>query len=199
MLTRPMASRDRKGNSVTIRVPLSQKDVAEWLGCSVHNVQSLETGRGKLTSENVNLIVEQTDINPVWLLMGNPEETPFDTSGHPFTQKTFDEQQKRLGTEKGDAEIQAKLATMGFAESTSLLSLVMLKAHERGKHLGLTGLINDLLRKMLFELGTVTHEDLLAAGCYVRGKHSATEVDLSPIAQTWQVRMREQVRRRKKS
>ena len=108
-------------------VPLSQKDIAVWLDCSVHNVQSIESGRGGLTRENTEIIVQQTGVSPEWLT-GNDTKKPLNGLGRPYTQQDFDEAQLAA---RGNLPVLK--AQMELAYGIGSLATILLRACKRGE------------------------------------------------------------------
>lgn len=68
----------------------TQPQMAKMLGCSAATIQSIEVGRLKMSERLAQRISRKTDINPAWLLQGDPLAPPMDTTGAPYTQESFE-------------------------------------------------------------------------------------------------------------
>ena len=119
------------GPKEKMRVPLSQKDIAGWLGLSVYNVQSIETGRVRLTEQNAELIARQTSVDPDWLLAGDPAKPPITWDGKPFSQDCFDLQQIQLST-RPRGEVGHWLVCLSFVQNAAMVAEILLSAAEQG-------------------------------------------------------------------
>ena len=82
-------------SQLRITLGINQGAFAKLLGRSLTAVQSLETGRLKLSKQLAGEISTRTGVNPRWLLDGNREEAPYDMSGKPWSAETY----KKLLTE----------------------------------------------------------------------------------------------------
>lgn len=71
------------------------------LGCSVHTIQSVETGRLELSESLAFRMTNETGVSYSWLLQGDPKETPYTNSYLPgerpmkYTKAVFDRIQAR--------------------------------------------------------------------------------------------------------
>ena len=123
MLTREIAAKDRKGRGIKKRVGLSQQDIADWLGCSVFNIQSIETGRVRLTEENAEILQLKTGCSAAWLL-GTETTNPVSFYGAPFSRRVSERAQS-LGFPPTGGPSRLQLA---LKETLPLLANVLLHA-----------------------------------------------------------------------
>jgi len=128
----PARGKKRAGQMIKKRVPLSQKDIAEWLGLSVFAVQSIETGRGKLTIQNAEIIMHQTGVDFRWLLNKKSSPYPITLSGRRHTQNDFERAQANLKT-TGLTSLKAQRALPEFTASIATILLHACKRGERNK------------------------------------------------------------------
>jgi plasmid maintenance system antidote protein VapI len=64
--------------------------MAELLGCSSHTIQSLETGRLKMSQDIASRMLIETDISPQWLLAGDAKVPPYSVYDMPYTKEIFE-------------------------------------------------------------------------------------------------------------
>jgi hypothetical protein len=117
-------TKKRTGQTVKTFAPLSRQDVAGWLGCGVDNISSIESGRVKLTSENAEIILQQTGVSMKWLLGIYNNTHPINLAGERYTQTDFERAQKAI---KRPA-MPALKAQMIFAENVGWLATILLCA-----------------------------------------------------------------------
>jgi hypothetical protein len=75
---------------------ITQQDVAEWLGCGVDNIASIESGRVKLTQANARIIERQTMVSSSWLLGKIDSSKPITFEGTLLRRFHFDRSQAAL-------------------------------------------------------------------------------------------------------
>jgi hypothetical protein len=80
-----------KTTSAVLRSILGIKDLemAEMLGKSLGAINSVESGRLKLSPALAKKMWHETGISPTWLLNGDPTAPPVSADGQPFTSATF--------------------------------------------------------------------------------------------------------------
>jgi len=122
-------TKKRTGESTKIDSPLSRQDVADWLGCGVDNISSIESGRVELTEANAEIIMQQTGASIKWLLGLDTKPFPVHWAGHRYEQSDFDRAQKNIK----DPAFPALKAQKTFAENVSLLATILLCACQRGE------------------------------------------------------------------
>ncbi len=124
---------------------VSQQDVADWLGCGIHNVASIESGRVKLTEANARIIERQTGASSLWLLGKRNSPYPITWAGTKFKQADFDRAQAALKSPKRIpvAANAALKRTIGKL-TTILLQAAKLDQIDRYE-LKLESLFNDVL------------------------------------------------------
>src|SRR5437867_1964060 len=93
----------QKHNVARLRVFIgeNQEAFAKLIGCSVHTLQSVETGRLKLREELARRISTATDVDLNWLRQNDLDAEPrVANSKYPYTRSTFEnaQAQRRLGT-----------------------------------------------------------------------------------------------------
>jgi transcriptional regulator with XRE-family HTH domain len=72
-------------------IGLRAKELADVLGCSVPTINSIETGRLKLSEAMAKRMVHETGISLAWLLNGDVSAPPIaEWGGEPFTAETFE-------------------------------------------------------------------------------------------------------------
>ena len=170
---------------VMVLKPLSVHRVAEWLGDSPQNVQSIESGRGKLTRENAELISNQTAANIGWLLAGNPAN-PVDWYNNPYTPAAFKQRQAELTQRKNDRKLAALLTQTHFAKATAMIAAILRRAFQNGKEdIGALRLIEAL--RPLYSGAIETRQDpnnFVAS--FIACRHTIIRPDLKPILDTWE-------------
>ena len=138
-------TKKRTGQTLKTYAPLSRKDVADWLGCGVDNISSIESGRVKLTEENAEIIALKTGVSIDWLLAGDVSKPPVKlnwTDGSrkkpygegrymPYTQKDFDERQKSLSRSDSNGDLEHARITVAF--SCAKIAAILARGLERGK------------------------------------------------------------------
>lgn len=93
----------QKDNVARLRVLIGEKQegFAKLIGCSVHTLQSVETGRLKLSEELARRISAATDVDLNWLRQNDLTAEPcVANSTFPYTRSTFEnaQAQRQLGT-----------------------------------------------------------------------------------------------------
>jgi transcriptional regulator with XRE-family HTH domain len=84
-------------------IGLSVEEFAKLIGKSVATINSLETGRLKLSEETAFEIQEQTGVEMEWLLKAGPREKPYvlsfegDERRKPYTKELFEQTQSLKG------------------------------------------------------------------------------------------------------
>jgi transcriptional regulator with XRE-family HTH domain len=78
------------------KLGLSVQEFAKLIKKSVGTINSLETGRLRLSPETAHFVTEQTGVALEWILEGKPEEEPYwldqvDGHKHPWTKQIFEE------------------------------------------------------------------------------------------------------------
>lgn len=114
----------RSGRSEKIYSRISRQDVANWLGCKVDNISSIESGRVKLTPENAAIIMQQTGASLQWLLGIDPTPYPINIAGRKYTQADFERAQATLK----HPSLPALKAQKAFAENVGFLATILLCA-----------------------------------------------------------------------
>lgn len=128
------------------RVKLSRQDVAEWLGCGVDNISSIESGRVKLTHENAEIILAHTHANLGWLLGINKSPFPVNFAYRKFTQKDFDDAQINLAR----PTLPALKAQYELASSLGIIATILLNAVKKDR----LSLYASRLRHKLYEIAS---------------------------------------------
>ncbi len=98
-----MRHSSEKHNVARLRVVLGEKQdaFAKLIGCSVQAVQSIETGRLKLSEEMARRISDATGVHLRWLLDNDLDaEIVGSPDGRPFTKSDFEHRQalKKIGS-----------------------------------------------------------------------------------------------------
>ena len=70
-------------------IDLSQPEFANVVGIAESTTAKIESGHLALSGENALHISGKTGAGVQWLLAGDPNAEPLDTSGKPFTEETF--------------------------------------------------------------------------------------------------------------
>ena len=98
-----MRHSSQKHNVARLRVLTGEKQesFAKLIGCSVHTLQSIETGRLKLSEELARRISAATDVDLNWLGKNDLKAEPcVANSTFPYTSSAFEnaQRQTQLGT-----------------------------------------------------------------------------------------------------
>jgi hypothetical protein len=171
--------------TVTVPAPLTVERVAEWLNCSIGNVQGLESGRGTLTWENALLFSNQTAANIAYLLSGNPGN-PIDWYGNPYTQKIFEQQQVELKRRKQDRKFAAHLVQVNFAKATAIVAATLLRAFQDGKDDVVPLRLIEALKSVYFDVNKTGIDRNGLVGSFMAGHHKTTRPDLKPTLDAWE-------------
>lgn len=97
---------------------LGQGQFAEILGCSVSTIQSVETGRLKLSDGLAMRISDAMKVSVAWLLDGDPSAPMLDLAGRPYT----------LGSGQDGMSSRKKHATSYLSQSVALLEEIFEEA-----------------------------------------------------------------------
>jgi hypothetical protein len=159
-------------------LPLSQKDIARWLNCSIFNVQSIESGRVRLTRENAWILMMQTGAHADWLMGKIPGE-PINFQGVSYQQKDFD----RAQADKSRASTAAGKAQFEFAESVASIATILLRAFKRGEIDFYATKLRYALRQMLSQFPNEKFVDFSNTFDSLKGTSSGH--DFSPMVNKW--------------
>lgn len=83
-------------------IGLLQKELASLVGRSPRTIQGIELLKAPLTMGLAEEISRQTGVSVAWLMKGNIDIPPYDTSGAPYSKATYELAQANL--EFGTAE-----------------------------------------------------------------------------------------------
>jgi len=171
---------------VRVPAPLSVERVAEWLGCSPQNVQSIESRRGTLTLEKAELISRQTGINIGWLAGDEPTKPPVDWGQNPYTQETFNRQQAELKRRQQDRAFAAHLVQVNLAKGTAILAATLLRAFQDGNDDVAALRVIDTLRGLYCNVDKTGTDRNGLVGSYLACRHKKNRPDLKPILDIWE-------------
>ena len=81
---------------LAINAKMTQKELADLLDCSVDTVQSIETGRLRISENMARKISHATAVNLNWLLDDDVTKPIINHYGTPYTKANFEERQAQL-------------------------------------------------------------------------------------------------------
>jgi transcriptional regulator with XRE-family HTH domain len=61
-----------------------QKEMADWAGCSPGLIQSIETGRRRLSTEIALRISNSTGVDATWLMSNDSDVPMINSAGEPY-------------------------------------------------------------------------------------------------------------------
>lgn len=127
-------TRTKKQTPVAVvRFILERKaqDFADLIGCTVHTINSLETGRLKLSEEMAQRIFHATGISIGWLLAGNVKAPPVSAWGEPFTLEIFERSESKKNHR--DKVIPLRFAA-DFVNFAGQLHRILSRANREGNY-----------------------------------------------------------------
>jgi transcriptional regulator with XRE-family HTH domain len=138
---------------------LSVEEFAKLIGKSPTTVNSLETGRLKLSEETAFTIAKQTGVEMVWLLKGRPKDKPyiFDEStgeDRPYTREDYEIIQARKEAQPPSKINQDRLILCGLGSVLNWLPI-----HAKALQDGKGYLAHYLMRECLEELAERLGQD----------------------------------------
>jgi DNA-binding XRE family transcriptional regulator len=141
----------QKHNVARLRVIIgeNQEVFAKLIGCSVHTLQSVETGRFKLSEELARRISAATDVDLDWLRQNDLTAEPkVANSKFPYTRSTFEnaQAQRHLGTPDFIATIAPDYLLGSYGQLRAIISSAG-KRGEGGVVIWKLGRFIDDLRK----------------------------------------------------
>ena len=168
-----------------VPAPLSVGSVAKWLDCSPENIQSVESGRVKLTQERAELFSNQTAAHISYLLSGNPSN-PIDWYNRPYTPAAFMERQAELKRRKNDRKFAAHLVQVYLAKGTAILAATLLRAFQDGKDDVVPLRLIEALKSVYFDVDKTGIDRNGLVGSFMAGRHKTTRPDLKPTLDAWE-------------
>jgi transcriptional regulator with XRE-family HTH domain len=121
-----MRHSSQKHNVARLRVFLGEKQeqFAVLIGCSVHTLQSIETGRLKLSEEVARRISVATGVHLRWVLENDLEAEIVGSRGHPFTKSDFEcvQANKKIGSSEFMRFMVADYGASFYGQIRALLS-----------------------------------------------------------------------------
>jgi DNA-binding XRE family transcriptional regulator len=122
-----MRHSSEKNNVARLRVLIGEKQdaFAQLIGCSIHTLQSVETGRLKLSEELARRIAAATDVNLNWLRQNDLSAEPcVADSKFLYTRNVFDNAQahRRLGTPDFIATIAPDYVLASYGQLRAIIS-----------------------------------------------------------------------------
>jgi DNA-binding XRE family transcriptional regulator len=128
---------------VELRRIIDQKQInfAPFIGCSVHTLQSVETGRLNLSPRVAQKIADKTGVDPSWLLKNEAGSQIRTRYGEIFSKETFEEHSK---SRRADSSWEIVNIHHGLAEAFSWLCQAYLGAAQKGQIALLQFRLNEL-------------------------------------------------------
>jgi hypothetical protein len=134
MRYKPVMIRTTKKTTVAVLrsiIGLKAKCFADVLGCSEATVNSLETGRLKLSEAMAQRIFHETGVSLPWLLNGDVSALVVTGRGEPFTAETFERAQAE---KKHFDKVQPWFFATDFAEFAGRLRGILASANRAGNY-----------------------------------------------------------------
>jgi hypothetical protein len=187
------------------RVPLSVKDVADWLNVTPDCVRCIERGRPgyPLTEENAEIIAHQTGVSLEWLLAGDVFKPIINSCGEPYIFEPIITIIKR-GKQRGklikqddftarqkallhlDASRDVEHARMTLAGSCAKIAAIIVRGLEDGQPVETAYKLNKALRSVF--LDKCDNPVYLQ---YIPATQSNGRPDFSPLLFVFESRLRE--------
>ena len=130
---------------------LTQKEVAEILGCSTPTIQAIELKKLPLSSKLADRIRMEMGVSIAWLLAGQPDQPPLDNHGRPYTKNVFE--RTRANRENPDQMLDEMMARFALTLHTGEVADLLLAAFAKNKTQLCSYKISQALRSLRAEFG----------------------------------------------
>jgi transcriptional regulator with XRE-family HTH domain len=183
--------KDRKGvfRQVSKRVRISPQEVAKWLGCSVSNVQSIESGKVQLTEENASIIAYRTGVSVRWLLEGDISKPPLDSRGKPYELGDFEKRERENEKQKltrVEADNDVRYARRTMTEEVAKVVAILLRGAERKQFGEYAHKVRKALGSIYFDQGEQKlWPDFVMTTLWAEPS-KLSRPDLNPIVDAWE-------------
>ena len=155
-----MAVRSQRKTTVAVLrqlLGLSVEEFAKLIGKSATTINSLETGRLKLSEETAFTISKETGVEMFWLLKGRPKDKPYtldESNGEdrPYTKEDYEVTQARKEQEPPSKLDPDRLILNGLGSVLNWLPIYA-KAQQDGKGYLANYLLHQCLKELAERLG----------------------------------------------
>lgn len=141
-----------------LALQMNQSAFASMLGRSLAAIQSLETGRLRLSQQLAGEISSRTGVSPRWLLDNDLEESPYDMVGKPWTTLTYQKLQTEIphDLKQGDEVFRQRMLELGtqlaMARNLAGLKRVYKALNHAGESLDIGRRVDQFIAKLMTEL-----------------------------------------------
>jgi len=115
-----------------LNLGLTRPEMADRLLISPHTLQKLEQRKFHLTKSMADKISSRSGVNAQWLLAGDPKAPVTDSSGKPYSPRTFTRVQKALREPKVNA-IERIHVNSAAGELVAEMLAILLRAHNEDR------------------------------------------------------------------